>query len=95
MTTFQSQLEAIGTALLLIPKLPEGTVWALTATNDDDARSPTVFNIYFRDDPEAETLVTLLKLGEPVDVDQDEEFASWRRGTLFISLIHHPETHHE
>jgi hypothetical protein len=85
MTGFQNQLEAIGTALLLIQKLPHTAVWALELTNDDTLRSPSVLNIFYREDEEVETLRTLLKLGQAIDIEDD--FISWQQGTLYISFI--------
>jgi hypothetical protein len=85
MDSFTSQLEALGTALLLIKKLPATTVWALELTNDDDMENSSVLNIFYRDQAFADQLTTLLRLGEAIDVEDD--FTSWRRGTLLISLI--------
>jgi len=89
------QLEAIGTALLLIKKLPDNTYWSLTVTDDDCTSNPSVLNIYFRDDVEADDLAKILNLGEPVDFDLRDEYVSWRLDTLMVSLIHHKEKSHE
>jgi hypothetical protein len=89
MTAFEKQLEAIGSALLRIPNLPDGSVWSLTCTNDDDAESPSVLNIFV---PESEWLILQgrLKLGKSVDRSTSgigDQFISYRVGTLLISFI--------
>lgn len=87
---FRCQLEAIGTALIIIRNLPEGTIWALTCTNDDeDARSPTVLNI-FAPEKDWESLAERLHLPEPpVDESPDagDQYRSYLYETLLISLI--------
>lgn len=83
-SSFKTQLEAIGTALLLIQKLPTQTVWALELTNDDDAESPSVLNI-FAERVVWPALIEILRLGK--SVDQDKSFLSFRQGTLHISFI--------
>lgn len=93
MTAWQTQLEAIGSALLLIQKLPDGTIWSLTCTNDDDATSPSVLNIFA---PESEwtLLRDRLKLGRAIDQStraDREQFLSFRLGTLLVSLIEQEE----
>lgn len=91
---FDRQLEAIGTALLLIQKLPDWAVWALTCTNDDDADSPSVLNI-FAPESHWQRLCETLKLGRPVDRSTGEkgsQFLSFRHGTLLISIIEQEET---
>lgn len=93
MTSFQQQLEAMGTALLLIKKLPDGAVWAMTCTNDDDASSPSVLNIFA---PECDWAIirSRLNLGKPTDRSTDEiseQFLSFRHGTLLVSLIEQEE----
>lgn len=94
MYAFREQQEAINAAQLLIEKLPHSTVWALTVTDDDCLRSPSVLNVYYRDDEEAKKLAKLLQLGNPIDVDKNEEFASWKIGVLLVSLIHHTGDSH-
>jgi len=84
MSNFRTQLEALGSALLLIERLPEQTVWALELTNDDDAESPSVLNI-FTERANWSALTSLLRLGRSVDVDKT--FLSFRQGTLHISFI--------
>lgn len=92
MTSFQKQLEAIGSALLLIKRLPEGSVWSLCATNDDDAESPTVLNV-FADEEHWGGITSALGLGRALDRGRAgqsgrlEKFVSFRQGTLMISLI--------
>lgn len=89
MTAFQEQLEAMGTALLMIAKLEQGTVWALECTNDDDADTPSTLNI-FTVSSKWDGLRASLKLGRPVDrstKEVGEQFLSFRQGTLMISLI--------
>ena len=93
MTTWQTQLEAIGTALILIQQLPEGTVWSLTCTNDDDKLSQSVLNI-FAPVSEWPALRTSLRLdlnGPPVDDNNnnpdDPQFLSFEEGTLTVSLV--------
>jgi hypothetical protein len=84
MSNFHMQLETIGSALLLIQKLSDQEVWALECTNDDDAESPSVLNIFT--EPERwPHLILLLRLGKPVD--SYKTFLSFRQGTLHISLI--------
>ncbi len=85
MPEWEGQLEALGTALLLIQKLPSGTVWAVTITNDDNGNEPSVLNIFYSEPDTFEMLVHRLRLGAPVDME--DEFTSWRRGALLISLI--------
>jgi hypothetical protein len=92
--SFSKQLEAIGSALLLIQKLPAHAVWALECTNDDDAESPSVLNIFAEEDQWAGIALSL-RLGKPVDrntSDRGEQFVSYRQGTLHISLIQREET---
>jgi hypothetical protein len=92
--SFEKQLEAIGSALLLVPKLPSGTTWALTCTNDDDAESPTVFNIYAPEDTWS-NLQSVLHLGKPTDRsthEGEDQFISFRRGTLLVSFIQQEES---
>ena len=84
MSSFQTQLEAIGSALLLIQKLPAQSIWALELTNDDDAESPSVLNI-FAEREEWPMLMVSLRLGKPVD--SEKNFLSFRQGTLHISFI--------
>jgi hypothetical protein len=88
MSSFRSQLEAVGSALLLIEKLPADTVWALELTNDDDAESPSVLNIFAEREAWPKLQVSL-RLGRPVD--REETFISWRQGTLHISFIEQHE----
>jgi hypothetical protein len=83
------QLEAMGTALLLIQRLSDDTVWALTCTNDDDAESPSVLNIFV---PSSEwpRYQSLLRLGKPTDRsthEGGEQFLCFRQGTLHVGLI--------
>jgi len=83
------QLDAIGSALLFIKMLPDGTVWSLTCTNDDDAESPSVLNIYI-DEPEWPLYQELLALGKLTDRstrNDGEQFVSFRHGTLNVSFI--------
>ena len=84
LTDFQRQLDAIGSALILISKLPHRTVWSLCCTNDDDMESPSVLNI-FAMKADWQRVRDALKMGEPVDTD--ENFLSFREGTLLISII--------
>lgn len=91
MTNFRTQLEALGSALLLIQKLPDGTVWALTITNDDDAECPSVLNVYIEREHWTK-YINLLSLGRAIDTS--ESFMSWRQGTLLVSLIN-PEVNDE
>ncbi len=87
--SFRQQLEAIGSALLLIQRLPDGSVWSLTCTEDDDAESPSVLNIFVRSDQWV-GLTERLKLGAPVDRSTNEigdQFITFRHGTLLISFI--------
>jgi hypothetical protein len=85
MSAFRLQLEAIGSALLLIQRLAEGTVWALIVTNDDDQRkAPTVLNIY-ADPLDWAAICDRLKLKNPCD-HQLDEFISFQQGTLLISI---------
>ena len=89
MTAFTKQLEAIGTALLLIQRLPAHSIWALEVTNDDDAEHPTVLNI-FTDHDEWLSIIGTLRLGKPTDRstnESGEQFMSFRQGTLLVSLI--------
>jgi hypothetical protein len=86
---FRTQLEAVGSALLLIEKLHAGTVWALEVTNDDDAESPTVLNI-FAEQGNWVDIIAALRLGKATDrsiYEKGEQFMSFRQGTLLISLI--------
>ncbi len=84
MKNFRTQLEAIGSALLLIERLPAHTVWVLEVTNQDTAEEPTVLNI-FADRDEWAMLQVSLRLGKPTD--NDVMFRSFRQGTLYISFI--------
>jgi hypothetical protein len=89
MSAFKQQLEAIGSALLLIQRLPAHTIWALEVTNDDDAENPTVLNI-FAEQNEWLSLVVSLRLGKHTDRsthEQGEQFISFRQGTLLVSII--------
>jgi len=87
MTAFQRQLEAIGSALILIQKLPDHAIWALEVSNDDDTDSPTVLNI-FAPTHEWSSLVERLKLGRHTDEGtKDVMFKSYKQGTLHISII--------
>lgn len=88
MSSFRTQLEAMGSALLLIEKLPANTIWALELTNDDDATSPSVLNI-FAECTAWMKLQVSLRLGQPVD--RETTFISWRQGTLHISFIEQEE----
>ena len=90
MTSFQRQLEAIGSALILIGKLPEGAVWSLTCTNDDDADSPSVLNIYLKPGEEPSAVANTMHLGRFTD-DRGDDFVSFRQGTLLISLVEQEE----
>lgn len=86
---FQKHMEAIATANRLIERLPAHAVWALEATNDDDAESPTVLNI-FADEDEWIHYIASLRLGKATDrstSEKGEQFMSFRQGTLLISLI--------
>lgn len=89
MTAFQQQLTAIGTALLLIQKLPPSTVYGLHCTNDDDSESPTVLNIYIAED-EWLYMQSLLGFSAPTDrsTHDGDQYVSFRRGTLLVSFIH-------
>jgi hypothetical protein len=90
---FREQLEAIGSALLLIQRLPDGSVWSLTCTNDDDAESPTVLNVYAEWSTWA-TLIVALGLGKSIDrstQEVGEQFVSFKQGTLLISFIEQEE----
>lgn len=87
--SFSKQLEAMGTAIIFINALPDGTVWSLTCTNADDAESPSVLNIYAQQGA-WQTLRNLLKLGKPVDKSataDGDQFVCFRHGTLYISII--------
>jgi hypothetical protein len=84
MTPFHQQLEAIGSALLHIEKLPPDTPWSLFCTNEDDASSPTSLTIFT---PYAnwDGLVALLKLrSRPTE---DTRIArAFQQGTLYITF---------
>lgn len=85
MTAFQQQLEAMGSALLLIAKLPAGTIWGLTCTNDDDARSMSTLNIYV---PEPEWGALAIRLGLKGSSQYVAgQYISYKDGSLLISLI--------
>jgi hypothetical protein len=89
MSGWKQQLEAIGSALLLIERLPDGAVWSLTCTNDDDAESPSVLNI-FAEESEWTTIITRLRLGKVFDrstTGNEEQFITFKQGTLTISII--------
>jgi len=93
MSAFRKQLEAIGSALILVQKLPAHAVWALEVTNDDDAESPTVLNIFAEQD-EWLSLIASLRLGKATDRSTDEkgeQFISFRQGTLLVSIIEQEE----
>ena len=94
MSPFQKQMEAIGSALLLIQKLPEATVWSLTCTNDDDAESPSVLNIFIQES-DWKPFQEHLKLGKPTDRsthEDGEQFVCFRQGTLHIGFIQQEES---
>jgi len=93
MSSFRKQLEAMGSALLLIEKLPADAVWALELTNDDDAENPSVLNVFAGRDAWMKMQVSL-RLGTPVDSDH-KTFLSWRQGTLLISFIEPQESNDE
>ncbi len=80
----REQLEAIGTALLMIEKLPAGTVWALTCTNDDDTDSTSVLNIYIASE-NWNNFRAFLRLENLVD--RDETFVSYHKDALTVSFI--------
>lgn len=86
MTPFAAHLEAIQTATELIELFPDGTVWALEVTNEDNGEAPSVLNIFYQEEDFAESLITLLELDNPYD--QGQSFTSWRYGCLHISLIY-------
>ena len=91
--SFAQQIEAMGTALILIQKLPEGSVWSLTFTEDDTAESPSVLNIFAYEEVWPE-LISRLNLGRSVDrstYGKGEQFMSFRQGTLLISFIEQEE----
>lgn len=91
MSNFREQLESIGSALLIIERLPENTIWALEVTEADDAEHPTVLNIFTPQDTWID-LRMRLKLGTPSDTDKlAGEFESYRSGDLLVSFIHHEE----
>lgn len=89
MSTFRKQMEAIGSALLLIHKLPDWAVWSMTCTNDDDAESPSVLNV-FAAEAEWTSLAESMALGK--QVDEGQGYRSYRQGTLLISLIELEDT---
>jgi hypothetical protein len=78
---------------LLVQKLPSHAIWALEVTNDDDAESPTVLNI-FAEESEWLSLIVSLRLGKATDRSTDEkgeQFISFRQGTLLVSIIEQEE----
>ena len=84
MNNFRTQLEAIGSALLLIERLDDDAVWALEVTNQDTAEEPTVLNI-FAEIRQWSRIIERLHLGSGVDAG--DKFISFRKGTLYISII--------
>jgi hypothetical protein len=86
MTPFRQQLEALGSALLLIERLPAGTIWSLTCTNEDgDGRDDsTVLNIYAPPDQWSLLEKRLRLVGDNQHVPG--EFLSYRQESLTISL---------
>lgn len=85
MTAFRLQLEALGTALMLVQKLPSHAVWVLNVTNNDDEANPTVLNI-FADYSEWASIAMSLRLKTIEDAFEDK-FLSYRVGYLLVSLI--------
>lgn len=89
MNAYRHQIEALEAASTLIQKLPDGVVWALEVTNDDDASSPSVLNI-FADEDEWLGMIETLRLGIPIDRSThigEPLFLSFKQGTLLISFI--------
>lgn len=89
MTTWKDQMDALGTALLLIQRLPQGTTWSLTCTNDDTAESPSVLNIYVIHEGWPQ-LCERMRLSKPTtrsSREDEDQYVSYRQGALLISLI--------
>jgi hypothetical protein len=84
MTPFRTQLEAIGSALLHIQKLPKETVWSLICTDDDTAQSPSSLTIYTPADT-WDALTALLKLRSRPTEDLPTSRA-YQQGTLYITF---------
>lgn len=89
MTNFRKQLEAMGTALLFVQKLPPNTVWSLTCTNDDDADSPGVLNIYTTESNwfNLASILDLKKITDRSTTENGDQFVSYKVGTLMVSFI--------
>ena len=60
---FSDQLKATRAALDLMRRIPQGTIWSLSVTNDDDPSAPSALNLFV---PRAEwkQLAAVLKLPE-------------------------------
>jgi hypothetical protein len=74
----------------LVGRLPGDYQWHLNITEDDDDTSPASLNIFFL--PGGDdwgSLMVSLRLGIPSD--RGEDFVSWTRGMLTVSLIEHQQ----
>lgn len=80
---FQKQLEALGTALLLIERLPPGTIWSICCTNEDDT-DQSALNIYAPEREWARLILALKLKGDSQLVPG--VFQAFRRGTLTVTF---------
>lgn len=84
--------EAIEFAIRLVSQLPADYPWHLNITEDDDSDSPAALNIFAQED-QWQTAVACLRLGDYND--RGEDFISWHRGMLTVSLIEYTKEEEE
>ncbi len=80
--------EAIEDAVGIVERLPFDSPWHLNITEDDDAESPASLNVFLSEE-EWEPTLQVLRLGE--HSDRGEDFVSWYRDALTVSLIEHQQ----
>lgn len=76
--------EAVDDAMRLVVRLPGRFPWHLSITDEDDEECPAALNI-FVDEGRWPLVLSTLNLG--IHTDRGEDFVSWTRGMLTVSLI--------
>lgn len=83
------QVTALHTAIRYISAIPAEAYWSLTVTDDDDASSPSVLNLYAPEEywPKLQSILGLKNPTDRSTNDIGEQFITYRDGALNISLI--------
>lgn len=77
---------ALSAASRLVVQLPAGTVWSVSATNEDTTGAPGAFNVFVNTMGERLRIRNMLGFGKPYEESKSHESHKFQ-DTLLVSII--------